>query len=63
MIFVDQLVAIRGREFGKGLLASSIPRLVHDLLKGVNVHCFNQSIVIRQWSIVGACDEFPTIDG
>jgi hypothetical protein len=40
MIFVDQLVAIRGREFGKGLLASSIPRLVHDLLKGVDVHEF-----------------------
>jgi hypothetical protein len=47
MIFVDQLVAIRRREFGKGLLASSIPRLVHDLLKGVDVHC-----LIRQSSFV-----------
>ena len=63
MIFVDQLVTIRWRELGKGLLASSIPRPVHDLLKGVDVHCFNPSIVIRLRSIVGACDEFPTIDG
>ena len=38
MIFVDQLVTICRREFGKGLLASSIPRLMHDLLKGVDVH-------------------------
>jgi len=60
---MEQLVAIRGREFGKGLLASSIPRPMHDLLKGVDVHCFNPSIVIRQRSLVGACDKFPTIDG
>jgi len=32
------LVAIRWRKLGKGLLASSIPRLVHDLLKGVDIH-------------------------
>jgi hypothetical protein len=38
MIFVDQLVTIGWREFGKGLFASNIPRLVHDLLKGVDVH-------------------------
>jgi len=37
---VDQLVAIRWREFGKGLFASRISCLVHDLLKGVNVHEF-----------------------
>ena len=35
---MDQLVAIRWRELGKRLLASSIPRAVHDLLKGVDVH-------------------------
>jgi hypothetical protein len=40
MIFVDQLVAIRWRELGKGLLAPSIPCSVHDLLKGVDVHEF-----------------------
>jgi hypothetical protein len=40
MIFVDQLVTIRWRELGKGLLASSIPRLMYDLLKGVDVHDF-----------------------
>jgi hypothetical protein len=40
MIFVDQLVTIRWREFGKSLLASSIPRLMYDLLKGVDVHDF-----------------------
>jgi hypothetical protein len=38
MIFVDQLIAIRWRELGKGLLASGIPRLMYDLLKGVDVH-------------------------
>ena len=61
MIFVDQLVTIRWREFGKGLLASGIPRLVHDLLKGVDVHCFNPSIVIRQRSIVGHATNFPPL--
>ena len=35
---MDQLIAIRRRELGKGLLASSIPRSVHDLLKGVDIH-------------------------
>jgi hypothetical protein len=63
MIFLDQLVANRWGELGKRLLASSIPRVVHDLLKGVDVHSFNLSIVIRQRSIVGACDESLTIDG
>ena len=53
---MDQLVAIRWRELGKGLLASSIPRSVHDLLKGVDVHCFNSSIVIRQRSISGSME-------
>ena len=37
---MDQLVAFSGRKLGKGLLASNIPRLVHDLLKGVDVHEF-----------------------
>jgi hypothetical protein len=34
------LITIRRREFGEGLFASRIPCLVHDLLKGVNVHNF-----------------------
>jgi hypothetical protein len=38
---MDQLVAIRGRKLGKSLLASTIPRLVHDLLKRMDVHVSN----------------------
>ena len=38
VILMDQLVAIGRRKLEKGLLASSIPRLVHDLLKRMDVH-------------------------
>ncbi len=41
---MDQLIAVCGREFRKGLLASGIPRLVHDLLEGVDVHRFSRVI-------------------
>ena len=37
---MDQLVTVCGRKFRNGLLASSIPSLVHNLLKGVDVHDF-----------------------
>ena len=40
MILVNQLVAVCGRKFRKGLLATGIPSLVNDLLKRVNVHDF-----------------------
>jgi hypothetical protein len=40
---VDQLVAIRWREFGKDLLAPNIPRSMHDLLKGVDIHEYSFS--------------------
>jgi hypothetical protein len=38
---MDQLVAFSGRELGKGLFTSSIPRLVYDLLKRMDVHDSN----------------------
>lgn len=37
---MDQLVSISRRKLWKGLFASRIPRSVHDLLKGVDIHEF-----------------------
>ena len=48
VIFVDQLVTIGWRELRKRLLASSIPGVVHDLLKGMDIHecslCYPRSV-------------------
>src|SRR5215510_14485316 len=47
MIFMDQLIAVCGREFRNRLLATGIPCLMHDLLECVDVHLFSPSMVTR----------------
>src|SRR5262245_17144869 len=61
MVLVDQLVTIRRREFGKGLFAPRIPGLVHDLLKGVNIHDwtfsyqYSASASVKGWELTADC--------
>ena len=38
VMLVNQLIAVGGRKFRKGLFASGIPSFVYDLLQRVNIH-------------------------